>query len=62
MSQFDASAGRSDERHGLPRHIENLFDIEDMRRRCAAHDQWMSRHPEAVTFAETWADENLEER
>lgn len=36
--------------------IERLLDAEDMRRRCAAHDRWMSSHPEAVTFAEEWAD------
>lgn len=36
--------------------IERVLDAEDMRRRCAAHDRWMSGHPEAVTFAEEWAD------
>jgi hypothetical protein len=41
--------------------IETLLDIEDMRRRCAAHGQWMSEHPEAVAATEAWADENLEE-
>lgn len=41
--------------------IENLLDVEDMRRRCAAHDQWMQAHPEAVTFSEAWADRNLDE-
>lgn len=39
--------------------IEALVDVEDMRRRCAAHGRWMSTNPQAVTFAETWADENL---
>ena len=41
--------------------IESLLDVEDMRRRCAIHGEWMSKHPEAVRFAETWADQNLEE-
>lgn len=41
--------------------IEGLLDAEDMRRRCAAHERWMSSHPEAVAFAEAWADRNLDE-
>jgi hypothetical protein len=41
--------------------IEGLLDVEDMRRRCAAHDRWMEAHPEAVSFAEAWADRNLDE-
>lgn len=41
--------------------IELLLDVEDMRRRCAAHDQWTSKHPEAVALAEAWADLNLDE-
>ena len=41
--------------------IEGLLDIEDMRRRCAAHDRWMASHPDAVAFTEAWADRNLEE-
>jgi hypothetical protein len=41
--------------------IEGLLDVEEMRRRCAAHDQWMAAHPEAVAFAEAWADRNLDE-
>ena len=41
--------------------IECLLDVEDMRRRCAAHDRWMTAHPEAVAFAEAWADRNLDE-
>ncbi|BBX98457.1 hypothetical protein AWC15_15225 [Mycobacterium lacus] len=36
-----------------------LLDIDDMRRRCAEHDQWMQAHPEAVAFSEAWADRNL---
>ena len=41
--------------------IENLLDIEDMRRRCAAHDQWMRARPDATAFSEAWADRNLDE-
>jgi hypothetical protein len=41
--------------------IEGLLDVEDMRRRWAAHDQWMTEHPDAVSFAEAWADSNLDE-
>ena len=41
--------------------IEGLLDVEDMRRHCAAHDRWMATHPEAVAFAEAWADRNLDE-
>jgi hypothetical protein len=39
--------------------IESLLDVEDMRGRCAAHAKWMADHPEAVWFAEAWADRNL---
>lgn len=41
--------------------IENLLDIEDMRRRCAAHHQWMLTRPDAASFSEAWADRNLDE-
>ncbi len=41
--------------------IESLLDAEDMRRRCAAHDRWMASHPEAVEFAEAWAEQNVDE-
>ena len=41
--------------------IECLLDVEDMRRRCAAHGRWMATHPNAVAFAEAWADRNLNE-
>jgi hypothetical protein len=41
--------------------IEGLVDIEDMRRRCTAHDQWMQAHPEAAAFSEAWADRNLDD-
>jgi hypothetical protein len=41
--------------------IEGLLDVEDMRRRCNAHDRFMASHPDAVAFSEAWADRNLEE-
>jgi hypothetical protein len=41
--------------------IESVLDVEDMRRRCAAHDQWMLAHPDAAAFSEAWADRNLDE-
>jgi hypothetical protein len=41
--------------------IEALLDGEDMRRRCAAHEQFLSANPEAVSFAQAWADRNVEE-
>jgi hypothetical protein len=30
----------------------SLLDVEYVRRRCAAHDQWTTKHAEAVAFAE----------
>ncbi|MGQ0577002.1 MAG: hypothetical protein ACT4RN_22790 [Pseudonocardia sp.] len=41
--------------------IEGVLDVEDMRRRCAAHERFMTSHPDAVAFSEAWADRNLEE-
>jgi len=41
--------------------IEGLLDVEDMRRRCAAHDRFMTTRPDAVAFSQAWADRNLEE-
>ena len=41
--------------------IEGLLDGEDMRRRCTAHDRWMSAHPDAAAFAHAWADRNAAE-
>lgn len=41
--------------------IESVLGAEDMRRRCVAHDRWMSANPDAVAFAEAWADQNLDE-
>jgi hypothetical protein len=28
--------------------IEGMIEVEDMRRRCAAHDRFMATHPNAV--------------
>ncbi|WP_411284193.1 hypothetical protein [Lapillicoccus sp.] len=41
--------------------IEGLLDVEDMRRRCAAHDRWMVAHLDAGAFTEAWADRHLDE-
>jgi hypothetical protein len=41
--------------------IETVLDGEDMHRRCREHDDWMTSHPDAVTFAKAWAEKNLEE-
>lgn len=41
--------------------IEGLLDMEDMRRRCEAHDQWLQEHPEVAAFSEAWANRNLDE-
>jgi hypothetical protein len=36
-------------------------DLEDLKRRCAAHDQWMAVNPQAVAFSEAWAAGNYDE-
>lgn len=41
--------------------VEGLLEVEDMRRRCAAHQAWLQENPEAVSFAEAWADRNFDE-
>ena len=41
--------------------VEALLDNEDMRRRCASHEQWLTKHPEHAQIAEAWADGNLDE-
>ena len=41
--------------------IEELLDAEDMRRRCAAHNEFLANHPDVVTFTEDWADRNLDD-
>jgi hypothetical protein len=39
--------------------IEDVLDAEDMRRRCAAHYEFLTNNPSVVAFAEDWADRNL---
>lgn len=41
--------------------IQGLLDVEDLRRRCAAHGEWVLAHPDAVAVAESWGDRNLDE-
>lgn len=41
--------------------IEGVLDGEDMRRRCAAHDRFLSERPDQVAFAEAWSDRSLAE-
>lgn len=41
--------------------IESVLDLEDMRRRCDAHAQWMAEHPQAASFSERWADRNFDD-
>ena len=41
--------------------IEGLLDVEDMRRRCRAHGQWLEANPQAAQFAEAWAHRSLDE-
>lgn len=38
-----------------------LTAAQDMRRRCAAHEVWMSEHPAAAAFHRQWADANLDQ-
>jgi hypothetical protein len=58
---YDAVKHYADaDRKSMNAWIECLLEVEDMRRRCAAHDQWMRQHPEVVTFSEAWADGNLD--
>lgn len=49
------------DRQSMNSWIEGLLNIEDMRRRCAAHDQWMLAHPDVTSFGEAWADRNLDD-
>lgn len=49
------------DRQSMNAWIESLLNVEDMRRRCAAHEQFLTDHPEAVTFAQAWADRNVDE-
>lgn len=39
--------------------IEDLLDAEDMRRRCEAHNAYLTEHPDVAAFAQNWADRNL---
>lgn len=41
--------------------IEQPLRVEDMRRRACAHGQWLASHPEAVAFAESWADRAMDD-
>jgi len=38
--------------------IEGLLDAEDMRRRCIAHDAWITANPRIVTAAAAFAEAN----
>ncbi len=49
------------EKQSMNSWIENILDVEDLRRRCEAHDLWMRLHPDATAFSEAWADRNLDE-
>jgi hypothetical protein len=49
------------DRQSMNSWIEGILDVEDMRRRCAAHDQWMLVDPDGARFSEAWADHNLDE-
>jgi hypothetical protein len=39
--------------------IEEVLDAEDMRRRCAAHRDFLANNPDVVGFAEDWAERNV---
>ena len=39
---------------------DDLVDVEDLRQRCVADDQWMASNLDAVAFANTCADKNHE--
>ncbi len=41
--------------------IESVLDQEDMRRRCAGHEQWMRTNPDARALAEQWATQYANE-
>lgn len=47
------------DRQSMNAWVERVLDSEDMRRRCQSHERWMAAHPEAVAFAEAWADRGL---
>lgn len=35
------------------------LDAEDMRRRCDAHERFLTRRPDVAAFSADWADNNL---
>ena len=35
-------------------------DVEDLRRRCVAHAQWIATNPEGAAFAQRWSDQALD--
>lgn len=41
--------------------IESVLDQEDMRRRCATHDDWLRNNPDALAFTEQWAGQYADE-
>lgn len=51
----------ADDQQSMNSWIEGLLAVEDLRRRCQAHGDWLRRHPDAVTAAEAWADDALTE-
>ena len=51
----------ADDAQSMNAWIEGLLDLEDMRRRCAAHEDWLARHPEATRFAAAWADRTVDD-
>jgi hypothetical protein len=40
---------------------EEVIDADDMHRRCAAHREFLANNPDAVAFAQDWADRNLDD-
>jgi hypothetical protein len=49
------------ERQSMNAWIEEVLDAEDMRRRCAAHDDFLAKNPAVVAFAEDWGEQNLDD-
>jgi hypothetical protein len=49
------------EKRSMNAWIEGVLDAEDMRRRCAAHHEFLANNPDFVAFAEDWADRNLDD-
>lgn len=40
---------------------EEAIDVDDMHRRCAAHQDFLANNPDVVAFAQDWADRNLDD-